>query len=114
MIDPVLSWFEIALVPTHHYKDPKKKETEIHSDMTPARISQLFNNNWLSCYPHPQYVTYNNGSDFKLNFKSLYNQYGLERKPTFKKNPQANVILERIHQVVANMLRSFDLDNQEL
>jgi hypothetical protein len=40
--------------------------------------------------------------------------YGLKHKSTTEKNPQGNSILETIHQVVANMLRSFDLDNQEL
>eukprot|EP00957_Ditylum_brightwellii_P151339 11523908-Ditylum_brightwellii.AAC.1 len=38
----------------------------------------------------------------------------MEHKLTTKKNPHVNSILERIHQVVANMLRSYDLDNQEL
>eukprot|EP00957_Ditylum_brightwellii_P115729 8828459-Ditylum_brightwellii.AAC.1 len=104
MIDPVTTWFKIALVPTYQYKDPKKKEPEIRTDMMSAQISQLFKNNWLSCYPHPWYVVYNNGSEFKLHFKTLCKQYGLKRKPTSKKTPQANSTLERVHQVVANML----------
>ncbi len=35
-------------------------------------------------------------------------------KPTTKKNPQENSILEQMHQVVANMLWSYDLNNQKL
>ena len=114
MIDPVTSWFEIAKVPVVLYIDPNTHELESCKDVTSARTSQLFNNNWLCCYPCPGQVIYDNGSEFKLNFKLLCKQYGLKHKPTTKKNPQGNSILERIHQVVANMLRSFDLDNQEL
>ena len=114
MIDPVTSWFEIVQVPTYLYADPKTGKTELRTDVTSARISQLFNNNWLCRYPRPTYVIYDNGSEFKLHFKSLCEQYGLKRKPTSKKNPQANSILERIHQVVSNMLRSYNLDDQEL
>ena len=39
--------------------------------------------------------------------------YGLKRKPTSKRNPQANAILERIHQTLGNILRTankIDLD----
>eukprot|EP00957_Ditylum_brightwellii_P113403 8646643-Ditylum_brightwellii.AAC.1 len=71
MIDPVSSWFEIALVPVYQYNDPKKKEPEMCTTMTSAQISQLFNNDWLSHYPHPKYIIYNNGSKFKLYVKSL-------------------------------------------
>ena len=48
MINPVTSWFEIALVPVYQYKDSQKKEPEMHTDMMSAHLSQLFNNNWLS------------------------------------------------------------------
>eukprot|EP00957_Ditylum_brightwellii_P032968 2499918-Ditylum_brightwellii.AAC.1 len=113
MINPGSSLVKTALVPVYQYNDPKKKESEMCTDMMSAQIIQLFNNNWLSCYPCPQYVVYDNGSKFKLHFKSLFNQHGLEHKPTSKEKPQANAILERIHQNVANMLRSFDLDNQQ-
>ena len=40
------------------------------------------------------------GSEFKLNFKYLCDSYGIKRKPTTIKNPQANVMLEHIHQVL--------------
>jgi hypothetical protein len=57
---------------------------------------------------------YNNGSEFKLHFQSLCNIYGIKRKPTSVKNPQANAILERIHAVFGNMLRTSKLDMAEL
>jgi hypothetical protein len=40
--------------------------------------------------------------------------YGITGKPTSIKNPQANAILERMHAVFTNMLRTAELDMAEL
>jgi hypothetical protein len=53
---------------------------------------------------------YNNGSEFKLHFEYLCESYGITRKPTMVKNPQANGILERVNQVLGQMLRTAELD----
>ena len=42
-------------------------------------------------------------SGFKLNFEYLCESYGIKRKPTTKKKPQANAILEHVHQVLTQM-----------
>ena len=39
---------------------------------------------------------------------------GLKRKQSNSWNPQSNAILERVHQVLGDNLRSFDLDNADL
>ena len=39
---------------------------------------------------------------------------GLTKKPSSNWNPQSNTILERIHQVLAEGLHAFDLDNKEI
>ena len=36
--------------------------------------------------------------------------YGIKRKPITTRNPQANAIIERIHQTLGNILRTFDID----
>ncbi len=41
------------------------------------------------------------------------NMYGIQQKPTSVKNPQANAILEHIHGVLGNMLRTSKLDMAE-
>ncbi len=46
----------------------------------------------------------NNRSEFKLHFNYLCESYGITPKPTRVKNPQANGILERVHQVLGQML----------
>ena len=89
MIDPATSWFEIALV---------------LFNKSSAAASGIFNNNWLCRYPQPKKIIYNNGSKFKKDFKQLCKDFGLKSKPTTVRNPQANVILECVHQVVGNML----------
>ncbi len=55
-------------------------------------------------------MIYNNGSELKLNFEYLYELYGVEHKPTMVKNLQANAILECVHQVLAQMLCTAELD----
>jgi hypothetical protein len=79
-------------------------------DKTSEHIAQLITKTWLSRYPRCRYIIYDNGSEFKLNFNYIYETYGIKRKPTTIKNPQANAILERLHQVLAQMLHTSELD----
>ena len=39
--------------------------------------------------------------------------FSIKHKPTTVKNPQANGILERVHQVVMNMIHTSELDMQD-
>ena len=39
--------------------------------------------------------------------------FSIKHTPTTVKNPQANSIIERIHQVVMNMVRTTDIDMQD-
>jgi hypothetical protein len=68
---------------------------------------------WLSRYPRCCYIIYNNGSELKLHFEYLCETYGIQRKPTTIKNPQENGILERLHQVLGQMLHTAELDMAE-
>jgi hypothetical protein len=49
-------------------------------------------------------------SEFKLIFEYLCITYGIKCKQTTVKNPQANAILECLHQVLAQMSRTAELD----
>jgi hypothetical protein len=55
-------------------------------------------------------MTCTNGSEFKLHFKYLCKSDGIKREPTTVKNPQANSILERVHQVLRQMLHTAEID----
>ena len=83
---------------------------EAYFDKSSFMISNLVNKCWFSRYPRCKYVIYDNGSEFKLHFEDLCESYGLKRKPTSIRNPQANAILERVHQVVMAMIRTAELD----
>ena len=38
-------------------------------------------------------------------------EYGLKRKPITNRNPHSNAIIERIHQTIGNIIRTFDVSN---
>ncbi len=119
MIDPATSWFKLVELPlVRRLKTIKvnSKESSIVEeifDKTSERIARLVNKTWLNRYPRCCYIIYDNGSEFKLNFEYLCETYGIKRKPTMIKNPQANAILERLHQVLGQMLRTSKLNMAE-
>ena len=117
MIDAATGWFEIVELPNRmiEKKCPrtgKTSEVEI-IDKTSATVSHLLNKCWLSRYPRPKYLVCDNGSEFELHLKALCKQYQIGRKPTTSKNPQANAILERVHGVFNDMLRTSNLDDSD-
>jgi hypothetical protein len=126
MIDPATSWFEIVELPTVRVTVPRggkdkkttcldyTKDAEIF-DKTSAQSSNLVYKCWFSRYPCCCYMIYDNGSEFKLLFHALCKTYGVKRKLTTSiKNPQVNVILEHIHAVFTNMLRTDELGMEGL
>jgi len=44
----------------------------------------------------------------------IKNDYGVKGKPITVRNPQANAIVERIHQVIGNIIRTFELESNFL
>ena len=73
-----------------------------------------FNNNWLCRYPQPYYIRFDNGSEFKAQFLETCTNYGVKAKMTTSHNPQANGIIEQVHQVLGNSLRTLDVTNKQL
>jgi hypothetical protein len=111
MIDPATGWFEIAEVPSFNIEDVKKGNTQL-IDKTSARISQVFNQVWLSRYPRPRRVVLDNGSEFKKDFLVLLKDFDVKATLTSVENPQANSPVERVHQVIQSMLATKDLESQ--
>ena len=91
MIDAASGWFEIVELPV--VENPLNKRGKIQNqqkfDKTSAMIARLVNKLWFCRYPRPVQVVYDNGSEFKLYFQNLLDTYGVEKKPTTIKNPQA-------------------------
>ncbi len=119
MINPATSWFEVVELPLIHWlktvTDDGKESSIIEEifDNTSEHIAWSVNKTWLNRYPRYCYIIYNNGSEFKLNFEYLCITHGIKSNPTMVKNPQANAILQCLHQVLAQMLRTAELDNSK-
>jgi hypothetical protein len=98
MIDPATGWFEIVEVP--------KKRVDY--------ISNLIEINWLTQYPWPTEIIMDRGSEFAAEVRKMLNkEYPIKRKLITTRNPQANAIIERIHQVVHNMIRVQSLSGKK-
>ena len=90
IIDTVTNLCEIALI----------------RDKTSSHIGLLFENTWLARYPMPLKCIYDQGNEFLgPGFQRVLNRHNIQRSPTGVKNPQANSIVERLHQSIANSLR---------
>ena len=44
----------------------------------------------------------------------MLERHGIKHSTTSARNPQGNSIIERIHQVLTNTLRTFELEKREL
>ena len=73
-----------------------------------------FDSAWLACYLHLREIGFDNGGEFMAEFLELCDNIGLKQRLSSSWNPQSNAILERIHQVLADCLRPFNLDERTL
>jgi hypothetical protein len=98
MIDPTTGWFEV--------KDVKDKS---------AKQSMLtFDDIWLSRYPRPEYIGFDNGGEYKQVFEELVRNYGMKKKNSSAFNPQSNGIIERVHLTLNDSLRTAEVDGREM
>eukprot|EP00957_Ditylum_brightwellii_P096322 7336263-Ditylum_brightwellii.AAC.1 len=92
MIDPATGWLEI------------KEITTRSSDVVATIIEQT----WLTRYPWPQKVILDRGTEYMKDFIMLIqDEYGIKCKPITTRNSQSNSIVERAHQTIGNLLRTF-------
>ena len=79
-------------------------------------IANLVEQTWLSRYPWPRLITYDRGSEF-IGYEfcnMVQTDYGIKCKPIMVQNPQANAILEHLHQVIGNMIQTYELEDNYL
>ena len=99
MIDPATSWFEIVAIP----------------NKTAFEVANLAEITWFTRYPWPTQIIIDRGTEFMGEFmRMVKDDYGIKRKPITTRNPQANAVLERIHQTIGNMIRSMQPQNLDL
>ena len=110
IIDPATGWFDIIEMPTFVLEEVTIGNDEC-MDKSSARVGQLFNNTWLCRYPRPRKVMFEKGSEFKRDFILLLKDFDIKLVLTSVKKPQSNALVERVHQVIFNMLVTKDFDN---
>ena len=99
MIDPATGWFDISAI--------KAKQADV--------IDNALESTWLCMYPRPTMVIMDQGTEFIAEVVSLlHNDYDITSKLITTRNPQANAILERAHQTIGNIIRTFQLSKAEL
>ena len=100
MIDPATGWFEM--------REIKTKSADV--------IANILEIAWLSRYPWPLQLIFDRGKEFKAEVQQMISKdYGIKAKPTSVHNPQANAIVECVHQTISNMIRTFEVyDNDDL
>jgi len=97
-IDPATGWFE-----TKEISDPS-------SDTVSATMDDM----WFCRHPRPRTIGIDGGSEFKKFFDEMITNYGLTPAQSTPYNPQSNGIIERVHQVLADALRTFELEERDL
>ena len=100
MIDPATGWFEIAPFP----------------DKQSITVANVVKQTWLTRCPSPTLIAYDRGSEFiGHEFKSMIqNDCGVKCRPIAVRNPQSNATIERVHQVLGNMARTFNLQENQV
>ena len=104
-----MGWFGIVNVPTLNPNEVTRRNYK-YIDSSSSRVSQIFNNTWLSRYPRPRKFMLDNGSEFKLDVTTLIKDYNIKPVLMTIKNPQYHASVERVHQVIFNMPDTKDPD----
>ena len=77
-------------------------------------VANAFFTMWLTKFPRPLRTIHDQGTEFKgPEFTSLLKQFGIQNVSITVRNPQANSIIERMHQTLASMFRSLLLEHKQ-
>ena len=69
---------------------------------------------WFCRYPRPLLCRHDNGVEFDgWKFQELLQNYGVKSKPTTVKNLQGNGMHERVHLLIAEMLRTQNIETED-
>ena len=99
MIDPATGLLEIAEI--------KRKSADV--------VANIAETTWFTRYPWPEKVINDRGREFMAEFATMIKQdYNVKHKLITTRNPAANAIIERVHQTIGNMIRTFQVQNVEV
>ena len=72
---------------------------------TSRTVAEAFEDHWLSRYPFPIRCIHDNGNEFLgPEFTCMLKKNNIQSVPTTVKNPQANAVVERMHQTISTMI----------
>ena len=83
-----------------------------YDDKGAISIANFVETAWLSRYPRPIEITYDQGKEFighKFSKLPTKTEYGITAKPSTLGNPMSNELLEQIHQVLGNLVWAFNI-----
>ena len=96
MINPATGWFKIK-----QYDDKKS-----------ITVAIIVKQEWLARYPRPYLITLDQGSELLVRIVVMcINDYSINRKLISMHNPQANAIVQCMHQMLRNLMWSFELQD---
>ena len=99
MIDPATGWFEMCELP----------------DKNVITIANIMEQAWLTRYPWPTEITIDKGTEFMAEFAEMVEvDYGIKKQGAMVRNPQANAIIEHVHQTIGNIIWTFEVHQAEL
>ena len=99
MIDPATGWFEIAEAPGTERADV---------------AANLVEQQWSTRCPWPDKIVVDRGTEFMAEFNAmLTDECAFSATFSTERNPQSNATLERAHQTIGNMLRTFAVQNND-
>ena len=96
MIYPIIGWSKI------------KKYDEKRA----ISIADLVETTWLTKYNRPMEIAYDQGLEFighEFRKYIIETEYRINSKPGTLENPTSNAILKRIHQVLVNIVGTFNI-----
>ena len=99
MVNLVTGWFELS---------------QLKCKPNAFMCMKCFDSAWFARYPRLRKIGFDNGGEFMAEFSELCDNMGLKQRPSSSWNPQSNAIPERSHQVLADCLRSFNLNERTL
>ena len=70
---------------------------------------------WLTRYPWPSEIVFDRGTEFFGQFAQMIEEdYAITHQGTTTGNHQANLIIQRIHQTLGHIIRTFEVQKSDL
>ena len=85
MINPATGWFEVAA---------------LKHGASALKAQRLLDSQCLARHQRPKEIGFDGGSEFKAEFLELCANMGIKIIPSGAWNPQSNLVLERLYQVL--------------